>query len=356
MIEKNNYSLLQHNTFGIDAATACFIEYNAEEELRAALERINTLHPGLPLLHIGGGSNLLFLENFQGIILHSTIKGIDVVQETDQEVFVRAGAGVIWDDFVAVCVEKGWAGVENLSLIPGEVGASAIQNIGAYGAEVKDVIHEVVCLEIRTGQKRIFNVNECQYAYRQSIFKGKLRGQYAVLSVVFRLNKTFTPNIGYGGIRNALIQKGIDPEMVSMEQLRTTIIEIRKEKLPNPEIQGNAGSFFMNPVVERAVYERLATQYDSCPHFDQPDGRVKIPAGWLIEQCGWKGKRLGTVGVHDKQALVLVNLGGATGKDVARLSLEICRQVYEQFGITIHPEVNFIGKNGLIDPAAEQIP
>lgn len=341
--------MLQHNTFGIDAATTCFIEYDSEEDLQEVRKRIAVAYHGLPILHVGKGSNLLFLENFQGVILHSAIKGITEISQTENEIYVRAGAGEVWDDFVDTCVKRGWAGVENLSWIPGEVGAAAIQNIGAYGVEAKDVIYEVECLELATGDKRIFSCEECHYGYRKSIFKEQLRGQYAVLSVVFRLKCSFTPNIEYGGVRKALTELGIEPDKVTMTQFRNAIIDIRKQKLPDPEVQGNAGSFFMNPVVEKVVYEQLAQQYDSCPHYDQPDGRIKIPAGWLIEQCGWKGQNLGPAGVHKKQALVLVNLGGATGEDIARLSETICRNVYERFGIAIHPEVNFIGKNGLID-------
>lgn len=349
MIEKNNYSLLQHNTFGIDAATACFMEYDSEEDLIRTLRRIATAYRGLPVLHVGSGSNLLFLENFEGVILHSAIKGISVLKETESDIYVRAGAGEIWDDFVATCVKNGWAGVENLSGIPGEVGASAIQNIGAYGAEAKDVIQEVTCLELATGEKRVFSHEACQYAYRSSIFKKELRGQFAVLSVVFRLKRSFVPNLSYGGIRQALIQMNLEPEQVSMMQLRSAIINIRKQKLPDPAVQGNAGSFFMNPVVDKSIYEQLTARYPDCPHYNQDDGRVKIPAGWLIEQCGWKGKHLGRAGVHDRQALVLVNLGGATGNDIAQLSRTICESVLNQFGISIHPEVNFIGSNGLID-------
>lgn len=338
-----DYSLLPHNTFGIEAQTSCFIEYGSVAELHEALALIRKKYDNNPLLHIGGGSNLLFMSDYDGVVLHSTITGIETVEETEHTISLRVGAGMVWDDFVAWCVNHGYYGVENLSLIPGEVGASAVQNIGAYGVEAKDCIQRVETVELATGKERTFDVLECAFAYRQSLFKqSEWRGRLAVTYVVFKLSKCFTPNIEYGGVRKELERRGVDMMNLTAKEVREVIIEIREGKLPDPKVQGNAGSFFMNPVVERNVYVQLAEEYPQIPHFDVDDQNVKIPAGWLIEQCGWKGKSLGAAGVHDKQALVLVNRGGAVGSDVAALSDAIRADVKEKFGIEIHPEVNFI--------------
>lgn len=344
MLKKEYHcSLLCHNTFGIDAQVACMLTYDDEKGLHEALECINDEFPGKPVLHIGGGSNLLFLSDFDGVILHSAIKSWEVMEETSDEVTVRVGAGTVWDDFVASCVEKGYYGVENLSLIPGEVGASAVQNIGAYGAEAKDVIVRVETIDMHNGESRIFEMPECEYGYRQSIFKTAPGRKYAVTKVWFRLSRHFTPNVAYGGIRHALEEAGISLSEITAADVRRVVIDIRRAKLPDPAVTGNAGSFFMNPVVEHEVYERLLSDYPDMPHYLQSDGRVKIPAGWLIEQCGWKGRELGRAAVHDKQALVLVNKGGATGGDILRLSDAVRGDVYKRFGIEIRPEVNFIG-------------
>ncbi|MBQ7572551.1 MAG: UDP-N-acetylmuramate dehydrogenase [Bacteroidaceae bacterium] len=332
---KENYSLKDWNTFGIDVRCRRFVEYDTPEELA-------TLIGQRPLLHIGGGSNLLFLGDYEGTVLHSAIRSIE--PRTDGgDVLLRVGAAVVWDDLVAYTIGRGWYGLENLSLIPGEVGASAVQNIGAYGAEAKDFITEVECMDLQTGQRRVFTNAECQYAYRQSIFKtDEHRGRWAVLYVTYRLSQTFVPRLDYGGIRAELERKGIDISALTANQLRQTIIEIRKAKLPDPKVQGNAGSFFMNPVVSRAQYEALARQYPTMPHYDMDAERVKIPAGWMIEQCGWKGRSLGPAAVHDRQALVLVNRGGATGQDIVRLCEAVRHDVAARFGIDIHPEVNLI--------------
>lgn len=344
MLKKEYHcSLLGHNTFGIEAQAACLMTYDDERGLHEALECIGREFEGRPVLHIGGGSNLLFLSDFDGVILHSAIKTWDVVEETSDDVVIRVGAGIVWDDFVAECVKKGYYGVENLSLIPGEVGASAVQNIGAYGAEAKDVIEKVETVCLADGSSRVFDASECGYGYRQSVFKSALRGQYAVTAVWFRLSRHFIPNVAYGGIRHALDETGIALDKVTAEDVRRVVIEIRQSKLPDPKVTGNAGSFFMNPIVEKDVYERLAAAYPGMPHYMLDDGRVKIPAGWLIEQCGWKGRALGRAAVHDKQALVLVNLGGATGEDILRLSDAVRTDVRERFGIEIRPEVNMIG-------------
>lgn len=342
MTEHTNYSLLPHNTFGIEAKAAFFITYDSVADLRSVLCRVRGRHAGLPVLHIGGGSNLLFLSDFNGVVLHSHIIGTEVCEDGD-EVTIRVGAGMVWDDFVAYCVEHGYYGVENLSLIPGEVGAAAVQNIGAYGAEAKDVITCVEAVELETGESCVFPVDECCYGYRRSIFKGELRGRYAVTYVTFRLSRRFVPDVEYGGVRQALSAAGIEPEKATAADVRRAVIAIRKEKLPDPRVKGNAGSFFMNPVVERAVYERIASHYPDMPCYETGDGKKKIPAGWLIEKAGWKGRALGPAAVHDRQALVLVNNGGATGADILRLCEAVRADVKAKFGIEISPEVNFIG-------------
>lgn len=332
MIRKTDCSLLAHNTFGIDAKAREYIEYGSEGEL---VEVIRSLPADVPVLHIGGGSNLLFTGDYDGAVLHSAIRGIEVVDETEDTVLVRVGAGEVWDDFVAYAVAKGWGGVENLSLIPGEVGASAVQNIGAYGAEAKDVIVLAEAIELRNGQKRIFGNAECNYAYRQSIFKNELKGAYAITYVTYRLQKQPVLNLSYGGLSK------IVPQPQNIAEVRQAIIDTRNAKLPDPKVQGNAGSFFMNPVVSREVFEGIRKDYPDMPYYEVENG-VKIPAGWMIEQCGWKGRSLGRAGVHDKQALVLVNRGGATSGEIMALCEVICRDVKEKFGVNIHPEVNFI--------------
>ena len=332
MKDLNDYSLLKHNTFGMDVRAERFIEYVSEEELISILPLLHEHR----FLHIGGGSNILFCGNYDGIILHSAIAGISVVAEDETSVSVKVGAGVQWDDFVSCAVEKGWSGAENLSLIPGEVGASAVQNIGAYGVEAKDLIENVETIDLTDGTRRVFLNAECGYGYRKSIFKNELKGRYAVTYVTYRLSKVFQPKIDYGNVREKLLGKELTPENV-----RNAVIDIRQSKLPDPEVTGNAGSFFMNPVVCLEKYEALKTENPDMPHYIV-DGGVKIPAGWLIEKCGWKGKSLGRAGVCPNQALVLINLGGATGRDIVALSNAVCKSVSEKFGISISPEVNII--------------
>ena len=334
---QKNYSLLPHNTFGMDVKASVFMEYASVEELKALLEG-SSLAEG-SWLHIGGGSNLLFTQDYPGTILHSAIKGFEVVGEDEEEVLVRAGAGEVWDDFVAYAVEKGWYGAENLSLIPGEVGASAVQNIGAYGVEAKDLIVKVETLEVETGKARVFVNEECGYAYRESVFKHALKGKYIVTHVTYRLSKMPSYRLDYGNVRSELEKRGCE---LTLANVRTTIIDIRESKLPDPKVQGNAGSFFMNPIVPRPLFEALLSQYPSMPSYGVDADRVKIPAAWMIDQCGWKGEQLGRAGVHHKQALVLVNCGGATGQEIIALSEKIQQSVFDKFGVRIYPEVNFI--------------
>lgn len=338
MKELYNCSLLPYNTFGMDVKASRFVEYASVEELRGLwnAEREAVARA----LHIGGGSNLLFASDYEGLILHSAIKGYTVVKETEEEVEVRVGAGEVWDDFVAYTVANGWYGAENLSLIPGEVGASAVQNIGAYGVEAKDLIVSVDTFGLETGEERRFMREECRYAYRESVFKQELKGKYAVTFVTYRLKKHPVFHLEYGNIRAELEKQGCQ---VDLENVRRIIIAIRQAKLPDPKVLGNAGSFFMNPVVPKMLFEALLAQYPDMPHYPVDEAHVKIPAGWMIDRCGWKGKRVGHAGVHEKQALVLVNCGGATGKEVMHLAEEIVASVRERFGVTIRPEVNYIG-------------
>lgn len=336
MKDFKNYSLLAHNTFGIDAKCSRFVEYTSVEE---ALKLVASLTDAdFPLLILGGGSNLLLTGDYAGTVLHSAIKGIEVVGDEEDSVFLKCGSGEVFDDVVAYAVEHGYHGAENLSIIPGEVGASAVQNIGAYGVEAKDIIYKVEAVEIASGKIFVFSNAECEYSYRQSKFKHEWRDKYLITHVTYRLSKTFVPDLDYGNIRASLAAKNIlNP---TAQQLRDVIFEIRNAKLPDPKVQGNAGSFFMNPVVDKEKYEELAAQFPHMPHYTIDDRHEKIPAGWMIDQCGWKGKSLGKAGVHDKQALVLVNRGGATGQEVVHLCDVIRKDVKHKFGIEIHPEVN----------------
>lgn len=322
------------NTLGIDVSASKFLEYSSEDELRGLIEAGAVT---MPYLHIGSGSNLLFIKDYEGTVLHSCIGGVEVTAENEDKVSVRVGAGVVWDDFVDYAVERGWYGTENLSLIPGEVGASAVQNIGAYGVEVKDLISSVETINIR-GEKRVYQVEECEYTYRRSLFKSSEMKSVFVTYVNFCLSKKEHYTLDYGTIRQELAKY----PAINLRTLRRVIIDIRESKLPDPKVLGNAGSFFMNPIVPRAQFEALHHQYPSMPYYDVDANRVKIPAGWMIDQCGWKGKALGPAAVHDKQALVLVNLGGARGTDIVALSDAVRASVRRKFGIDIQPEVNFI--------------
>lgn len=334
-------SLLAHNTFGIEARCSRFLEYATIGEAQQVAGILAA--SGMPFIIIGEGSNLLLTRDYDGIVVHSAICdsfAADVQPACADDVYVGYGSGVKWDDVVAESVSRGWHGAENLSLIPGEVGASAVQNIGAYGAEAKDLIYEVEAVEIATGNVVRLSCADCQYAYRQSRFKREWKNRYLITHVTYRFSRLFNPDLDYGNIRRSLEASGIASPTAA--QLRQTIIEIREAKLPDPKQTGNAGSFFMNPVVERSVYERLAAEYEGMPHYEVDADHIKIPAGWMIEQCGWKGKSLGRAGVHDRQALVLVNRGGATGEEVVRLYKQIVNDVKAKFGIEIHPEVNVI--------------
>lgn len=329
----SNYNLKQHNTFGIEAKCAQFVEYSSEAEAKEVAELLRNTR--VPYIIIGGGSNLLLTRDYEGIVVHSACKGI----ERNGNRLV-CGSGEVFDDVVAQSIEMGLYGAENLSLIPGDVGASAVQNIGAYGAEAKDLIRSIRAIEIATGNVCVIEKAECEYGYRQSKFKHEWKNQYLILSVTYEFSITFEPRLDYGNIRAELEKEGVS--LPTAQQLRNTIIRIREAKLPDPKVLGNAGSFFMNPIVTRQKYHELAAQYEGMPHYDIDADHVKIPAGWMIDQCGWKGKSMGRAGVHDKQALVLVNRGGATGQEVVALCQQIQADVKQKFGIDIYPEVNVI--------------
>lgn len=336
MKETSHYNLLHNNTFGIESYCDKFVEYSTEEE---AEEIASRLRPGEKYLILGGGSDLLLTGDYHGTVVHSAITSLTSTP-VEEGTLVRVGSGKTWDDVVALAVESGWHGAENLSIIPGEVGASAVQNIGAYGAEVKDLIVSVEAVEIGTGRKVCFSNADCQYSYRQSRFKHEWRDRYLITFVTYRFSSSFEPHLEYGNIRQALAEKGIEKPTPS--QLREVIIDIRNRKLPDPKVLGNAGSFFMNPIVTLDVYERLHNQYPNMPHYTIDEAHEKIPAGWMIEQCGWKGKTLGRAGVYEKQALVLVNRGGAEGREIVELMHHIQADVKERFGIDILPEVNVV--------------
>ena len=336
MKDYKNYSLLAYNTFGIDVKAYRFFEYSSVDELK---DFLSSYKDDMPLFHIGGGSNLLFTSDFKGVILHSAIKGFEKTSETDEFVDIKVGAGEVWDDFVAYTVNNGLYGAENLSIIPGEVGASAVQNIGAYGVEAKDLIKNVHTVCISDLSDRDFMNDECCYSYRKSIFKEELKGKYIVTHVTYRLSKKEIFHMEYGNINSELQRKGLES---SLENVRNTIIEIRHSKLPEPSELGNAGSFFMNPIVSIEKFNELYKRYPDIPHYPFDDKRVKIPAGWMIDRCGWKGKRIGSVGVYEKQALVLVNYGEASGEDIIGLANEVIKSVKEKFGVELSPEVNYI--------------
>ena len=341
MRDIKDYSLKEHNTFGIDAKCSRFLEYESVDE---AMEVAKILRESaIPYIIIGGGSNLLLTKDYDGIVVHSRLTGTGPVSRKPQLtglVPVSRGSGEVWDDVVAYCVGHGLYGMENLSLIPGDVGASAVQNIGAYGAEAKDLIAEIEAVEIASGQLVTLRAEDCGYGYRESKFKHEWKNKYLITYVTYLLSTTFEPRLDYGNIRAELERKGI--AQPTAQQVRDTIIEIRQAKLPDPKVTGNAGSFFMNPIVSRGKYEALAKQYEGIPHYEVDADHVKIPAGWMIDQCGWKGRSLGRAGVHDKQALVLVNLGGATGAEIVTLCETIRADVKAKFGIEIYPEVNII--------------
>ena len=324
------------NTFGIPAHARVYAEYTSLEELRALLQTYKSER----LLHIGAGSNLLFTKDFDGVVLHSCICFARALEEDAEGVNIEVGAGIVMDDLIAQVADMGLYGLENLSHIPGEVGASAVQNVGAYGVEAKDVIREVRAVAVESGEECVFSNADCHFGYRDSIFKNEWKGQYIITSVVFHLSKQPQPHLDYGNLRQALAGKEPTPM-----NIREAVIAIRKQKLPEPEELGSAGSFFKNPIITHEHFQTILQQEHKTeaeiPHFETADG-IKIPAAWLIEQCGWKGKRQGGAQVYEKQPLVIVNTGNATAQDIITLAAEITESIAQRFQITLHPEVNYI--------------
>lgn len=333
-----NYDLLAQNTFRMKVSCACYVEYETVKEL----EGLNFERLPKPLLHIGAGSNLLFTGDFPGTVLHSNIEFIKYVDVGLDEVPVMVGAGVVWDHFVEEACRHGLWGAENLSLIPGEVGAAAVQNIGAYGVEVKDIISGVVAFDLQERKKVKFTREECRYGYRDSLFKQpEAKGRYVITSVLFRLTRKHSPRLEYKGVQEAL-GPAVMADSLTPQAVRDAIVRIRRQKLPDPEELGSAGSFFKNPVVSRGDFARISPD-GSAPHYDLPDGSVKVPAAWMIDQCGFKGAVEGGAAVYEKQPLVIVNASGAASpQEVLALEQRIINGVRERFGVTLHPEVEHI--------------
>lgn len=332
----HDIDLKPYNTFGLHAKASHFATFSSIEQLQKLLGDF----PNEELLVLGGGSNVLFTKDFQGLVLKNEIKGFEILEENAQNAIVKAGAGENWHEFVTSCIKKNFAGVENLSLIPGSVGASPMQNIGAYGVEIKDIFQKLEAFHIPTGEIHTFDAKSCEFGYRESVFKGKLKGQYIITSVTYKLSKNPNLNTSYGSIEFELKKMGVTKPTI--KDISKAVIAIRNSKLPNPKVIGNAGSFFKNPIVDQAVIDEILKTYPDIPNFPAESGKRKLPAGWLIEQSGWKGKTYNQYGVHKLQALVLVNYGGATGKEILRLSSRIIKDVHEKFGVTLEREVNIL--------------
>ena len=336
---RQNVSLKEYNSFGMNVTARFWLDIPTVTEAAEFLSDNRNQLP--PLLVLGGGSNLLLVSDFSGIVLKNNILGKTVVKETDSHIWLKIGAGENWHALVEYCLEKDWGGIENLSLIPGNVGAAPIQNIGAYGVELKDVFEELEALHLPTATTRNFAHGECLFGYRESVFKRALKGEYMIASVTLRLTKHHhVINTSYGAIEKELLAEGVSKPTI--RDVSRVVCQIRRSKLPDPTQIGNAGSFFKNPVINSDHFERIATQFEKVPHYPDTNGRIKLPAAWLIDTCGWKGTRRGNYGVHDRQALVLVNHGGANGNDILALSEEIQASVEERFGIRLEREVNVV--------------
>ena len=332
---QTNKNLKEYNTFGISVKAEMFATFSSIEELKQILSFRNDKK----LLVLGGGSNLLLTEDFDGLVIKNEIKRFEVIEETSSEVIVESGAGENWHEFVLNCIDKGFGGIENLSLIPGSVGASPMQNIGAYGVEIKDVFESLSAYHIASGEIHYFDKTKCEFGYRESIFKNKVKGEYIILTVTFRLTKNPTINSSYGAINEQLKVMGI--QVPTIKELSAAVIAIRQSKLPDPKIIGNAGSFFKNPTVEIALLEQIQKNYPDIPNYPALNGR-KLAAGWLIEKAGWKGRTFDNYGVHKLQALVLVNYGNCTGQEIFDLSSQIIQDVFEKFGVLLEREVNIL--------------
>ncbi|MAZ27524.1 MAG: UDP-N-acetylenolpyruvoylglucosamine reductase [Cytophagaceae bacterium] len=332
-----DFSLKEFNTFHIDAKARFFASINSIEDLREGLT--SDVHTSKFVL--GGGSNMLLLHDIDALVLHINLKGIEKAKEDENHVWVRVAAGENWHEFVLFCVNSGYGGVENLSLIPGNVGTSPIQNIGAYGVELKDVFDSCIVVDKLSLKSKQLNLTDCRFDYRDSIFKNEAKGKYIITEVVFKLTKkNHELNTSYGAINTVLLEKGITNP--SLKDVSNAVIKIRQEKLPDPNVIGNSGSFFKNPVVSKQEFDMLQARFEDIPFYPISENEIKIPAGWLIEQAGFKGKRFGDAGVHDRQALVLVNHGNATGEEIWLLAKKIQQEISRIFQVTIEPEVNLI--------------
>lgn len=338
MVIYQNISLKPYNTFGIDVKAEQFVEVKTIEEVQVLCttfilaERKNLI--------LGGGSNILLTKDFDGMVIKMNLKGLDIIKEDENHAWVKAMSGEVWHDFVMYCINKNLSGVENLSLIPGCVGAAPMQNIGAYGTEIKETFEELFAVEMESGKLVKFTNAECKFGYRESIFKHEAKGRYIIVAVTFKLSKKPNYNITYGALKEKLTHDGIAEP--SLKAISDAVIAIRVAKLPDPKELGNSGSFFKNPEISNTEFNALKEKFSDIKGFPLPDNKVKVPAGWLIEQCGWKGKKVGNTGAHKNQALVLVNYGNATGKEIWNMAIAIQQSVQEKFGINIEPEVNII--------------
>jgi UDP-N-acetylmuramate dehydrogenase len=332
-----NISLKTLNTFGVEASAEYFVDIECENDLQDLFS--DDKWRDYPRLILGGGSNMLFTQDFEGLVIHLKIQGLSAEIEGDN-IFVSAGAGIVWNDLVNYCVDNGYAGIENLSLIPGSVGASPVQNIGAYGVELQDIFHSCRAFEISTGETRVFTKEDCAFSYRDSVFKSSLKGLFIITEVTFKLSKQFKPKLSYGAITEELSKR----EIISpnIKQLSQVISHIRVSKLPDPTTIGNAGSFFKNPIVPDGEFNKLKLYFPDIVHFAVGEGHTKLSAGWLIEQCGWKGKIVGNTGTWKNQALVLVNHGNAGGDEIFQFSSTVIGSVYAKFGVQLEREVNII--------------
>jgi len=333
---QQHVNLKPFNTFGMEIFAAGFARFSNISDLKTILKANN--YPSL--LVLGGGSNLLLTKDFDGLVIKNELLGFKVLEETENSVIVESGAGENWHEFVLKCIENDYAGVENLSLIPGSVGASPMQNIGAYGVEIKDVFHHLTALNIANGEIQTFDKTACQFGYRESVFKNIYKGQFIILTVAFKLSKSPKINTSYGAIETELRAQNITEP--TLRELSKAVIAIRQSKLPDPKLIGNAGSFFKNPVVDESVILKIQEHFPTVPNYSAGEGKRKLAAGWLIEQAGWKGKTFDTYGVHKLQALVLVNYGGSTGQQVFDLSSQIIASIEEKFGVTLEREVNIL--------------
>ena len=334
-----NYSLKKYNSFGLDVSTRLFVTIKSLEDFLLLLKTPEYLEN--KSLILGGGSNILFCNNYDGLVIKNEIVGIRIIKEDESHIWLTAFSGTNWNNFVMYCVEHGYGGLENLSLIPGTVGAAPIQNIGAYGVEMKDCFEELEAIELTTGDMYKFDKELCAFGYRDSIFKCEAKGQYFIYSVTFKLSKRPEVNTKYGDIQKILQEE--NKTNPTVKEVSDAVVAIRKSKLPDPNEIGNAGSFFKNPEISKQQFELILQQYPGIPHYILPENKIKIPAAWLIEQCGWKGKHVGNTGNHARQALVIVNYGNASGSEIWQHAQQVQQSVLEKFGITLEAEVNMVG-------------